>query len=224
MGLNIILFIIMMIFDCTYIFTEELLFKTIASTMFVSLGLINFIQCFKNKKDLEFPIWMLTALIYAMVGDVLLGLHFSIGVIVFGIAHIFYIISYSKLNSFIPRDFFNAAIISIIIPLPIIFILLDTVYINISLVILGCIYVVILSGMLGKAISNLVRERNSVNITITIGALLFFISDMCLILNMFGGISFCRYICLITYYLAQFLLSFSLLKFSYVEEISEKNI
>lgn len=218
MALNIILFAIMLIFDFVYIFTEELLFKIITSSLFISLGLINFTQCIKNKKDLKFPICMLTALIYAMIGDVLLEVNLDIGVIAFAVAQIFYCTSYSKLNTFVRRDFLYSFIISITTLISIVFILREVIFNDISMFILGSMYIIILSSMLGKSISNVIREHSSVNIVIVIGAILFFISDMCLILNMYVGLSFFRYICLITYYLAQFLLAFSLLKFSDLEE------
>ncbi len=217
MALNIILCAIMLIFDFVYIFTEELLFKIITSSLFISIGLINFTQCIKNKKDLNFPICMLTALIYAMIGDILLEINFKIGVIAFGIAQIFYCTSYSKLNSFVRRDFLYSSIISIITLISMVFILGDIIFKDISMFILGGMYIIILSSMLGKSISNVVMEHRLVNVVILIGAILFFISDMCLIFNIYVGLSFYRYICLITYYLAQFLLSFSLLKFSHSE-------
>ena len=79
-----------------------------------------------------------------------------------------------------------------------------------------CIYAIIISFMVGKTISNLRKENNSTNKIITIGSILFFISDLMLMLDVFGGISVTGYLCLATYYPAQFILAFSI--FAYANE------
>ena len=74
-----------------------------------------------------------------------------------------------------------------------------------------CTYAVIISFMVGKAISNVWQEKNLLNKVIVVGSILFFISDFMLMLDVFGNISTASYLCLATYYPAQFLLAFSLL-------------
>ena len=69
---------------------------------------------------------------------------------------------------------------------------------------------------LGDRISNLRKENNHTNKIITIGSILFFISDFMLMLDVFGGISVTGYFCLATYYPAQFILAFSI--FAYANE------
>ena len=69
---------------------------------------------------------------------------------------------------------------------------------------------VIISFMLGKAISNSLRQTNMTNLIIVIGSLLFFISDFMLMLKSFADLPVAGYLCLGTYYPAQFLLAFSL--------------
>lgn len=45
---------------------------------------------------------------------------------------------------------------------------------------------------------------------IVLGSILFYISDFMLLLNVFGDVPGTSYLCLITYYPAQFILAFSL--------------
>ena len=56
----------------------------------------------------------------------------------------------------------------------------------------------------------MLKENNPLNKLIVIGSILFFISDFMLMLDVFGNISEAGYLCLGTYYPAQFLLAFSL--------------
>jgi uncharacterized membrane protein YhhN len=72
-------------------------------------------------------------------------------------------------------------------------------------------YAIIISFMVGKTISNLLSEKNNTNKIIVIGSILFFISDFMLMLDVFGNIQVASYLCLSTYYPAQFLLGFSVL-------------
>ena len=83
---------------------------------------------------------------------------------------------------------------------------------------IGCVYAVIISFMVGKAISNLVNENNFVNRIIGIGSILFLISDLMLMLHVFGNISGANDLCLATYYPAQFLLAFSLFGYASIHD------
>ena len=73
-----------------------------------------------------------------------------------------------------------------------------------------CAYALIISLMVGKAISNLLKEKNATYMTIVIGSTLFFVSDLMLMLDKFGNIPGTSYLCLGTYYPGQFVLAFSL--------------
>ena len=64
---NAIMLALILIFDVWYMFGGGLFAKSIASIMFVITGLINFMYCIKNKTKLKFPIWMMVALIFAML-------------------------------------------------------------------------------------------------------------------------------------------------------------
>ena len=50
-------------------------------------------------------------------------------------------------------------------------------------------YALIISFMLGKAVSNIIRERNILNLLIVIGSFLFFFSDLMLLFDVFANVS-----------------------------------
>ena len=213
MMLNAIMMTFILIFDVLYMVKGGLLLKSIASIMFVVTGIINIIYCIKNKTNLKFPIWMIIALIFAMLGDILLNINFYIGTIIFAVAHVFYFVSYCMLQKFNSRDILCGVAIFVIA----LSIILFTPFLNFESNLMKgicCFYALIISLMVGKAISNVLKENNFINIIIVIGSILFFISDFMLLLNKFGNIPGTNYLCLGTYYPAQFLLAFSILTYA----------
>lgn len=206
---NVIMLTFILIFDMFYMASNGLLVKAIASLLFVVTGLINLMYCIKNKENLKFPIWMIIALTIAMLGDILINLNFYLGTIVFGLGHVFYFASYCMLDKMNRKDFLWGMMISLISLMVIFF----TPFLNFGGALMQGIcgvYAVIISFMLGKAISNSLRQTNMTNLIIVIGSLLFFISDFMLMLKSFADLPVAGYLCLGTYYPAQFLLAFSL--------------
>ena len=213
--LNAIMLAFILIFDILYMFKGGLFFKSIASILFVATGFINILQCIKNKTDLKFPIWMMVALIFAMLGDILLVINFYTGTALFAIGHIFYFVSYCMLQKINCKDFIWGIGISIVA----ISIILFTPFLDFGDPLMYgvcCGYAFIISFMVGKTISNMLKENNSTNRIIVIGSILFFFSDFLLMLNKFGGMKWASYMCLGSYYPAQFILAFSLLIFTSV--------
>ena len=208
--MNIVLLMIMLVFDVWYMFGGGLFAKSIASIMFVTVGSINLYYCTKNKNNLNFPKWMVVALVFAMIADILIVINFYSGVVLFATAHVFYFISYCKLQKTNFKDLICGITMSIIS----LFIIFNIPFIDFgsSLMQIVCsTYAIIISFMVGKAISNLLSEKNNTNKIIVIGSILFFISDFMLMLDVFGNIKVASYLCLGTYYPAQFLLGFSVL-------------
>ena len=206
---NAIMLPLILIFDIFYMINSELLSKSIASLMFVITGIININYCIKNKINLKYPKWMLGALICTMLADILLVLNFYLGTIVFAIGHILYFTSYCKLEKIHKNDFKYGVIIGVF-SLSIISFIPFLNFDNSIMKTICSIYAVVISFMVGKTISNLRKEHNPTNKIITIGSILFFISDFMLMLDVFGGISLTGYFCLATYYPAQFLLALSI--------------
>lgn len=186
-NINIIMLLLTLFFAILYIINDQLFSKAIASLMFVITGVINLNYCIKNKVDLNFPKCILLALICAMIGDILLELNFYIGTIVFGIGHILYFTSYCKLEKIDRNDFKYGVILGVFS----LWVILAIPFLNFGNSIMKticCIYAVIISFMVAKTISNLIKEKNNINKIINIGSILFFTSDFMLLLELFGGI------------------------------------
>ena len=216
---NIVTLALILIFDVWYMFGGGLFAKSIASIMFVVAGIINYLYCAKRNADLKFPKWMLVALTCAMLADIILVLNFYLGVAVFALGHVFYFVSYCMLSKINRKDLlcgvgiFTFAL-SVIQFAP--FLDFGSGFMkNVC-----CAYALIISFMVGKAISNLLEEKNATNITIVVGSILFIISDLMLMLDKFGSIPGTSYLCLGTYYPGQFILAFSLFKHATINRLN----
>ena len=65
--INSITLVFILIFDVFYMISHGLFVKSVASIMFVTTGTVNLVYCIKNKSNLKFPIWMIIALVFAML-------------------------------------------------------------------------------------------------------------------------------------------------------------
>lgn len=208
-GTNIVMFIIMLIFDVRYMLDRALSIKFVASSMFVIAGMMNLAYCIKQRVNLKFPLWMMTGVVYAMLGDLFILTNFYLAATTFALAHIFYFVSYCMLEKINRRDWLYG------ISFPAIAVVVLSVMPGLTFgspLIKGICYVysMIMTLMLGKALSNLSATNTPINKVIAIGSTLFFISDFMLLLDRFGGISAAGYACLGIYYPAQFVLAWSI--------------
>ncbi len=198
--------------DVCYIIFGETWLKGITSGAFVLLALINLIASIVLKQGrLKFSIFLFIGLIFAMLGDIFLNIHFITGAVLFAVGHVFFFISYCNLVRFKWQDLIAG--LAIFVP-SMLFILLAPMF-NFGSVLMEvvCIlYALIISLMVGKAVINLVAERSLLNLIIVFGSLLFFFSDLMLLLNVFGGLPrIIDVLCLATYYPAEFLLAHSII-------------
>lgn len=185
--------------------------KCVGSACFVVQGAINLWFALKAKlEDKKFYLIMFVGLVFSMIGDVMININFVAGAAIFAIAHVWFIFAYCLLNKYKLQDGIVGGVIFIGSAL---FILLFK-GLNFEPTILKwvcLIYALIISTMLGKAISNLVRERSIVNILLAIGAVLFFFSDLMLLLdNFMGTLSWTGNACMATYWPALCILAFSM--------------
>ncbi len=207
--INILLLLALLALDVAYIIIDTLALKACASAVFVVIGIINLVYVILNKVALKFAIVMMVGLVFAMLGDIILNIHFIAGAALFGIAHVFFFVAYNFLNRFSWKDI----VCSLIIFIPsVLFIVLAPFFDfdGIIMEIVAVVYALIISFMVGKAVSNLIQNRNLLNIIITIGSVLFFLSDLMLLLGNFASLPVVGIICLVLYYPAEFLLAFSL--------------
>ena len=207
--INFLLLLALIAFDIAYIITDTLVTKSIASAFFFIIGIMNLSFAIKTKAKLKFPILMLIGLVFAMLGDIILEIHFISGAILFAIGHVFFFISYCAIAKFKYIDLLYGAMI--FIP-SMLFIVLVPIFDfgGILMEIVCVVYDLIISMMVGKAISNLIREKNILNIIILIGSVMFFLSDLMLLLNVFASLPVVGTVCLVLYYPAEFLLAFSI--------------
>lgn len=219
--LNIILFVAIWIGDMLYSNgIGGLLAKSLTSALFVILGVCNLVYLILGRKhDLKFPIIMVVGLFFAMLGDIVLNVHFISGAILFAIGHVFYFVSYCFLLKFHWVDLIYGAVI--FVP-SVLFITLAPIFNfgEVLMEVVCVVYAIIISCMVGKAFSNFIRQRNLQTLLLAIGSLLFYFSDLMLLLNVFAGLpKVIDILCLATYYPAQCILVYSILKTQPKEEI-----
>ena len=159
-GISIALCILVIIGDVFYIIYGGLWLKSITSAGFVLLGILCLVQIILNKeKNRKFPIIMVVGLCFAMLGDIILNIHFISGAALFAIGHIFYFISYCFIINFKWIDLIYGAIIFIASCL---FITLAPIFDfdGVLMEVVCVIYALIISLMVGKSISNIIRKKN----------------------------------------------------------------
>lgn len=209
--LNFILFGAIAILDIFYIIFGGLWLKAITSITFVLTGAINLIYAIKiNTKQKRFSIILLVGLTFAMLGDIVLNIYFIGGAALFAVGHVFYFISYCQIRQFKAKDLIYGTII--FIPSCLLITLAPMFEFNGILMEVVCVvYALIISLMVGKAVSNFVGEKTLLNIIVLIGSCLFFFSDLMLLINVFSSAGqVFDVLCLATYYPAEFLLAYSI--------------
>lgn len=209
--ISVVLIVLILIGDVFYIITDELWVKSITSAGFVLLGILNLILVILMKADWKrFPIIMLVGLFFAMLGDIILEVHFITGAALFAIGHVFYFVSYCFILQFKWIDLIYGAVIFVA---GVLFITLAPIFDfgGVLMEVVCCIYAFIICFMVGKSISNIIREKNTRNILLIVGSCLFFFSDLMLLLNVFGDLGkVVSVLCLVTYYPAQCILAMSI--------------
>lgn len=208
--LNIAIVIISAVLLFVYLAVGGLFMKGVCSSAFVVLGLINLFNAKASKcEKTVFPFMIFSGLLLCMAGDIILQKSFMVGAVIFAIGHICYIIAFCSRKPFENRDslpcvilfVFSAAILTL------------TPYFDFggNLMLGICLfYALIISFMLGKILSDFLKEKSLLNLLLVIGAALFFFSDIMLVFNVFGGAPrIADILCLFSYWPGQTILAFS---------------
>lgn len=211
--INILLLLGVFVGNYFYNTIGTLEIKSITSAGFVLIGLINLIYALVvlKTKEKRFAIIQFLGLVFAMLGDIILEPNFILGAMFFAVGHILFFVAYCFLEKFNWKDLIPGVIIFIPATL---FILLAPIFEfeSVLMQIVCVVYAIIISLMLGKAISNFIRTRSVLNLIILIGSFLFLFSDLMLLLRHFANLSrIFGYLCLATYYPAECLLAHSIL-------------
>lgn len=194
-----------------YITLGGVLVKGLASGAFVLCGLFNLIYAIvtKQKGYAAYKYLLVFGLVLAAAGDVALNFHFLTGMILFALGHVLFLSAFFTLKPLGWKDILPCAGL---VAFTLCMLLLYPKYDFGSLLIPVLVYGVVLSLMLGKAIGILLETRIKLRVcgVIAAGAILFFLSDLFLTLNLFaGGGKVYDLFCLGTYYPAEFLLAIS---------------
>ena len=161
-----------------------------------------------------FPAMMMIGLSLCWIADIVLNITFIPGALIFAIGHVFYFIAYNRLIRFEKKDLIPSIIIFVCAASLVLFVpIFDFGIPLMQYIILG--YALIISLMVGKAISNMRRENTSLTKLIVFGSILFFFSDLMLLLCYFAGApQITDSLCLFTYYPGQYLLAHSIYRYT----------
>lgn len=185
--------------------------KALCSGIFALLGLVNLCYGFYGKeKNIRFSVAMTVGLILAMLGDIVLCFDFILGASLFAAGHICYFIAYCFLMSFIRKDWLLCGGTAVAVGAFVFFCPLFSFEEPVFRWVCLC-YALIISAMLGKAVSNFLSRKNSLTAILALGSILFFFSDLMLALDWFAGMGrLTGILCMATYYPAECLLASSL--------------
>lgn len=185
--------------------------KGVTSGWFVLLGAVNLLGIRRQNARIRRFAWLMAAgLFCGMCADVLLGVAFFAGVGVFALGHILYLVSFCTLERFSGRDLWFIGPVAALSA----YLVAGSPWITVGdpvmqKLLLG--YAVVISAMLGKAVSNLVRRPGLFRWLLAVGSMMFWFSDLVLAVDMFGQSSRLTWIlCSYSYWPAQNILAHSL--------------
>ena len=207
---NILIFIGAMACLVFYDYHGGLWLKGVTSLWFCALGCLNLFYARKTHTAGRLPIIMVIALIVGAAADVLLGIEFMVGVALFALGHVVYMMAFFSMEKPRRKD------LLFILPIAAIalFAVTGTPYIQVEdpfMEKMLLAYAVIISCMTGKALSNLQQKKSLSRKVIAVAGVLFLFSDLMLAVDMFGEASRLTWIlCSYTYWPAQNLLAHSI--------------
>lgn len=213
LGVNILM--IAAIFVLNYFYQKngfDFTLKCVCSGGFALLGIINLLYAiFAQTGNLPFQGLMALGLVLAMAGDVAIGYDFIIGAAVFALGHICFVIAYCFEKKPHLRDLLFSGILfgaggAFLLFSPLLSFDVP-VYKIVCLV-----YALIISTMLGKALSNCITLKSPSSCLIALASALFFFSDLMLVFDWFIGLwDWTDNACMGSYYPALCFLALSML-------------
>ena len=190
-------------------------FKPLSTTLVIIVAALS---CFvADNYNLSYTLAIILGLLFSFGGDVALMFKskraFMIGLILFLIAHVIYSIVFTVYSGFVEGDLISALIL-ILLAIIIYFYLYPGLE---EMKIPVLIYIFVISFMMNRAISTFSGEffNNTQAVLISIGAGLFFISDLILAINKFKKPFKYHRISLAFYYSGQLLIALSTGFFGY---------
>ncbi len=216
LAVSAILCVSTILFDILYMIFGGLAIKTTASVSFLLLGAVNLFYVIKTRsKPYKAPVVLFIGVMLACVADVVINISFLPGAAIFAAGHICYVICCCMLKPLSIKDLIFT--FAIFIPCCMLMLFLPFVsYSGIVMQIAAIVYCFILSLASGKAVMNFIKEKNRLYLTLAIGNVLFFISDVMLFFSEFSSImqQLFNDLCLCIYYPSECVLAFSIFLFA----------
>ena len=211
LAVNLAFGLLVWILDGLYIRYGAFSVKIVTSLLFTAMGIVNLLYLILTKhRDLKFPVIMVAGLAFAMLGDVILEIQFIVGAALFAVGHVLFFVSYCFLRKPALVDFIIGGVIMLF---AVLFITLAPIFDftgDVVMEIVCVVYAIVISLMVGKAIGDFVKLKSWLTFAIALGSVLFFFSDLMLLLNVFSTVEkYVGALCLATYYPAECLLAFS---------------
>ena len=204
---------IVLISNIIYISSGNIDLKGVTSGLFALMGLVNLVYALiKKSEKLTFSGFIFLGLVSSMLGDILITGSFITGAALFGVGHLMYLVAYFTLAKLSLKDAIFSGSIFAAVELFMAF-YPSFNFGGLDIVCYG--YALIISCMVGKALGNHTKLKNTLSFVLAVGSVLFAISDVMLLFYVFGGAAkIVDYICICTYYPAQCLLAYSIYRAS----------
>ncbi|MBO7246557.1 MAG: lysoplasmalogenase [Clostridia bacterium] len=208
--LNTVLLVFTAVMCVVYKNNYQLWLKALTAFGFVAMGAVNFVHTLLSKKKKSFPLLAFFGLALCMAGDIILFKNFVLGAAVFVAGHVMYIAAYCALKKVCVTDLIVTAVTAAA-SLAFIFLCPAFDFGSAVMTAVAAIYALVISVMLGKAVSDFITERSLLHTIILLGSLMFFVSDIALAFNVFGGSpAWSNTLCLFTYFPGQCVIALSL--------------
>ena len=192
-----------------YLNHGSLMMKAITCATFVLLSGVNFVYALSTGREKKYAAIMFLGAVFGWLGDVTLGINFILGAGLFAVGHILYAAAFYAIRRVEKTDLLLSG--AILIGTAALILLYPKFDFGGALMQGVClVYGLIISCMVGKAVSGGIREKTLPMIIMAVGSVLFYFSDLMLVLRWFADApGLAGDLCLMTYFPAQGLLAAS---------------
>ena len=182
--------------------------QALCSAGTVALGLVNLVFALLRRRGRAFCVVMAAGLVLAFLGDRYVSVVFPLGAALFAAGHICYFGAYCCLRKLRWQDLLWGAVI--FIGAAAFLLLYPKLWVLKGKLLCICLgYALIISFMTGKAVVLFAGRPSLHTGVIALGSVLFFVSDLMLVLHRFAFQSWAAVACLALYFPAQCLLAHS---------------
>ena len=215
-AVNIVFSLLVLVGNCFYqAMGMSYPIKLICSGGFMLMGIVNLVYAICKKcANMKLMVLMAIGMIFAFLGDFAINQEFVSGVIFFALGHVFFVINFWLYRKITKIDI----IISVVWGILAVGFILFCPYFAFDPPMFKYIcaaYAAIISVMVGKALGNGLVEKNIYTMIIALGSVLFFFSDVALVLAWFSVLEmkWLSNLCMALYYPALVLMGWSMIRY-----------